>query len=395
MADLSSQRRGLLGLVRAHAQTPVSDAVADALWVVPRHLFLPDVPPATAYQDDAIVTKVDAAGQPISSSSQPTIMALMLDQLGLAPGHRVLEIGAGTGYNAALMAHLVGPDGSVVSLDIDADLVEQARRNLTRAGYPAVTVIQGDGAQGYEDRAPYDRIIATVGVWDLAPAWLSQLAPDGRILVPLDLGGLQRSVAFEAADGHLASRSVVPCGFMRLRGPFAGPERTHILDDGLRLVLPDGGDLDTTALLAATTDPPVRVPTGVTATTRDLFAGVGLWLAINGQHWCMLSEPAPSRRFGAGLAVIHDHAYSAGLVSGSSLAVLTAEDTLVALGYGPDGDRLATTLARHLRSWATAGFPGRADLRVDAYPASTPDSVIPAQAILPKTHTKLAISWPA
>ena len=98
-----------------------SDLVAAALRAVPRHLFLPDLPPEAAYRDDAIVTKRDADGQGISSSSQPAIMAIMLDQLDLAPGHRVLEIGAGTGYNAALIAHIVGPSGQVVSVDIDAD----------------------------------------------------------------------------------------------------------------------------------------------------------------------------------------------------------------------------------------------------------------------------------
>ena len=97
------------------------ERIAAALRDVPRHLFLPHLPPQDAYLDDAIVTKRDAEGQPISSSSQPAIMAIMLDQLTLAPGQRVLEIGAGTGYNAALMRHLVGPSGTVVSVDIDAD----------------------------------------------------------------------------------------------------------------------------------------------------------------------------------------------------------------------------------------------------------------------------------
>ena len=81
------------------------ERIAAALRDVPRHLFLPHLPPEDAYLDDAIVTKRDADGQPISSSSQPAIMAIMLDQLTLAPGQRVLEIGAGTGYNAALMRH--------------------------------------------------------------------------------------------------------------------------------------------------------------------------------------------------------------------------------------------------------------------------------------------------
>src|SRR5580692_5183638 len=120
------------------------ERITAALRDVPRHLFLPDLPPEDAYLDDAIVTKRDADGQPISSSSQPAIMAIMLDQLTLAPGQRVLEIGAGTGYNAALMRHLVGPSGRVVSVDIDADLVEAARSHLASTGYPDVITVCAD-----------------------------------------------------------------------------------------------------------------------------------------------------------------------------------------------------------------------------------------------------------
>ena len=182
------------------------ERIAAALRDVPRHLFLPHLPPEEAYLDDAIVTKRDAEGQPISSSSQPAIMAIMLDQLDLAPGQRVLEIGAGTGYNAALIRHIVGPSGTVVSVDIESDLVERAREHLASAGYPDVTVVAADGAEGYPPGAPYDRVIATVGVSDLAPAWLQQTGPDARIVVPLDVRGSQLAVAFGRAGPAQAGR---------------------------------------------------------------------------------------------------------------------------------------------------------------------------------------------
>jgi len=127
-----------------------SERVAAALHAVPRHLFLPEQRPEVAYQNDAIVTKRDETGQPISSSSQPTIMAIMLDQLDLAPGQRVLEIGAGTGYNAALISHVVGPSGEVTSVDIDPDLVGRAREHLVAAGFRDVTVVWAD-ADGGDD----------------------------------------------------------------------------------------------------------------------------------------------------------------------------------------------------------------------------------------------------
>jgi protein-L-isoaspartate(D-aspartate) O-methyltransferase len=98
-----------------------------AFRAVLRHHFLPGRKLEEVYSDQVVPTKQDQEGQWISSSSQPTIMAIMLEQLGLEPGHKVLEIGAGTGYNAALMAHIVGETGRVITVDIDEDLVEAAR----------------------------------------------------------------------------------------------------------------------------------------------------------------------------------------------------------------------------------------------------------------------------
>jgi len=148
-----------------------------ALRAVPRHLFLPTVPLPDAYADEAVFTKRDGADTPVSAASQPTIVAMMLEQLQVEPGQRVLEIGAGTGYNAALLAHLAGDNGEVTTIDVDKDLTDSARSALAAAGCPNVRVILGDGALGYPDRAPYDRVIATVGAWDLPPAWLRPAQP--------------------------------------------------------------------------------------------------------------------------------------------------------------------------------------------------------------------------
>ncbi len=191
-----------------------------AFRAVPRHLFVPKVSLREAYSDRAIVTK-QVEGQPISSISQPSMIAIMLDQLGLRSGQRVLEIGAGTGYAAALMAHIVGKGGQVITMDIDEDLVAGARAHLSAAGCDEhVQVVCGDGAGGWPDGAPYDRIILAVGAADIAPAWREQLKPDGRVVLPLDLrnNGVQFSIAFDLADGHLVARSFQPCGFIRLRG---------------------------------------------------------------------------------------------------------------------------------------------------------------------------------
>lgn len=144
------------------------------------------------YQDDALITAINQHQLPVSSSSQPSIMASMLEALDLHQGMRVLEIGTGTGYNAALMGKLVGESGQVISIDIDVHLIEQAKQHLHDGGIRNVRVLAGDGLFGVEDDAPYDRIIATGGSSFLPSAWYEQLAPGGKLLLPLQ-GSLQES----------------------------------------------------------------------------------------------------------------------------------------------------------------------------------------------------------
>jgi protein-L-isoaspartate(D-aspartate) O-methyltransferase len=210
---------------------------------VPRHFFLPQVEVGEAYRDTAIVVKSDAEGLPVSASTQPAMMAIMLEQLGLAAGHRVLEVGAGTGYNAAVMAHLVGDSGSVVTIDVEPDLVVQARVNLAAAECHGVTVICGDGADGAPDFAQFDRIIVTAGAWDLVPQWLEQLGDGGRIVLPLSVRGIQLSVAFSrAGTGTWVSGSARRCQFIRMTGGSAGPESVVPLgpQPGLHALVADG-----------------------------------------------------------------------------------------------------------------------------------------------------------
>ena len=175
-------------------------AVARALRTVPRHLFVPDVPLEHAYSDNAIPTH-EEDGLPISSASQPAIVAIMLQQLRVEPGMRVLEIGAGTGYNAALLAELVGPSGEVTTVDIGEEIAAEARERLACAGYPRATVIVADGAAGWPPNAPYDRIELTVGASDITPAWYEQLRDGGLMTLPLWLGVSDASVAFRKRDG--------------------------------------------------------------------------------------------------------------------------------------------------------------------------------------------------
>jgi len=251
-ADMPAARaqpspRTLVESMRARGD--LKDARLEAAFLaIPRAHFLPGLPPETVYSDEAIAIKRAADGTVISSSSQPSMMALMLEQLNLKPGMNVLEIGTGSGYNAAIMQHLVGPNGLVTTIELDPEIGEVAVDNLARAGISGVRVVIGDGAAGFAPRASYDRIIATAGIWDIPTAWVRQLKPRGRIVAPIWLEGFQYSAAFELqADGTLYSEDNLPCGFVRMRGAGMGEEGVFRVGSLLTLQA-NAGTLDSAQL---------------------------------------------------------------------------------------------------------------------------------------------------
>ncbi|WP_327291064.1 methyltransferase domain-containing protein [Streptomyces sp. NBC_01198] len=175
-----------------------------------------------AYADQPIATHV-ADGELISSSSQPSLMALMCEALDVREGQRVLEIGAGTGYNAALLAHRLGGTGAVTTIDLDAAITAAAREHLAAHGTAeslAVTVVTGDGALGHPPGAPYDRVIATCELPAIPPAWTEQCRPGARILAPFATGLVVLTVR---GPGRAEGRFLpTPAYFVPLRGQAAG-----------------------------------------------------------------------------------------------------------------------------------------------------------------------------
>lgn len=260
-----------------------SQGVEAAFRAVPRHLFLPHLPLEEVYRNRAIGVKHDRHGLLISSSSQPTMMAIMLNQAQLQPGDNVLEIGTATGYNAAIMQHIVGESGSVTSMELDADLAEQARRNLQRTHYGQVRVVTGDGAQGYAPRAAYDHILATVGVWDVPAAWLQQLKPTGSLIVPIAIDGVQVSAVFRPLpDGSYLSTDNRPCAFVYLRGAFAGPDfRRRINSSNLYILSDQVAELDTAALHSLLSSDHETRRFDHTLDASDYWFGFQLHLMVN------------------------------------------------------------------------------------------------------------------
>lgn len=200
----------------------------------PRHEFVPDADLAVAYDPwQAVITHRFGDGRSLSCASAPWLVAAMLDQLDVQPGDRIVEVGAGTGYNACLLAQLTGRADLVTTIDIDPDVTAKAKRALTATGYGDVHVITGDGALGYPDHAPYDRMIVTVSPWDIPTPWWKQLAPGGRLVAPLRWRGQGRSVAFTYTDGRLVSDSLHLCGFVYLVGDGEGELSGAITADEL------------------------------------------------------------------------------------------------------------------------------------------------------------------
>jgi protein-L-isoaspartate(D-aspartate) O-methyltransferase len=175
------------------------------------------------YSDRALITHLSptarpGTGTPISSSSQPSLMAQMLEDLQLAPGLNTLEVGAGTGYNAALLAHVVG-SGRVLAVDVDRGVLAEAWDHLRRFAERRVELRHADGRHGYPEAAPFDRIMVTAATRDLEPDWLDQLSAGGLLLAPLALApGLAFVVCGTVRDGVFDGRLTRAAYFMPLRG---------------------------------------------------------------------------------------------------------------------------------------------------------------------------------
>ncbi|MEU2715471.1 methyltransferase domain-containing protein [Streptomyces sp. NPDC007205] len=224
--DPSALRNRLVDrlLAAGHIRTTTVEA---ALRRAPRHACAPEVPVQTAYADDIIPTRHTPDGRICSSVSEPWLQADMLEAARLRPGHRVLEIGSG-GYDAALIAELVGPAGEVTTADIDADVTDRSTRFLATTGYDRVRVLASDAEHLPTEAVPeddFDAVIVTLTAWDLP--WINMVAAGGRLVAVLRLHPYVWSIGFTQRDGALISdEPLTVCGFVPVQG--AGAWDPHL-----------------------------------------------------------------------------------------------------------------------------------------------------------------------
>ncbi|WP_428485148.1 protein-L-isoaspartate O-methyltransferase family protein [Rhodopila sp.] len=346
-----------------------------AVQAVPRHRFVHrfriDDGPLVNFEDDParhmptiysdkIMRHVDAAGELLASSnSQPSFVLFLLHLLDIQPGHRMLEVGSGSGWLAAIAAYLAGPDGAVTGIEIIADLAEQSRADLASVGSGTVTIVTGDGAKGHAASAPFDRAMITAATWDLPAVLFEQVKQDGTVLVPIELRGgvdCQVTVLRRGGSHFVAERSVVGW-FVPLVGSSQSRAGAH------RML----GSLPFWPEISASPTVRCKLPLGafpgsaagpVAAQFRAFLGRTEPAFAVFGQHvtWKQQARMSVESRSWQSVE-------SFGLCDEAtrSVALCTAGELL---GYGEPAT--ARRLARAYARWAEFGLPGMAafDLEV-------------------------------
>lgn len=386
-----------------HARTP---AVETALRTVPRHLFVPDATREAAYANNVVDVKHDVDGAAISCASQPGIVALMLDQLEAQPGERILELGAGTGYNAALLAHLVGESGHVTTIDVDDDLVEGARAHLATAGITNVTALTRDGATGHAEGAPYDRIIATVGAHGIPHAWLDHLAPGGRLVTPQRLkGSVSRSLIYEKRDGRWLSLGSEMNTFMPLRRGIADDDRRDIplsVDGAVRLHAPTPENIDAEALAGVLEQPRTEEWTGMRVRAMESPEWMELFVSCSMPSGLIRMLFPPDAK---GTLLIEDpYPSSTAAVDKGAVTYLarrlsekTTEEggklwEFGVIGHGPGSDELTAKVADAVRTWDREYRGHEATFELQNLNAAAPEPR-PGRFVLTTPLNRIIVDW--
>lgn len=377
----------------------------DAMRTVPRELFAPREPLERVYRHDlALVTKRDESGRAVSSMSAAWLQAEMLNQAltahGTLRGCRVLEIGTGSGCNAALLRNLVGPSGRVTSVDIDDEVADRAAKHLRAAGYHDVRVACQDGAQTI-DPGKYQLIMVTAGAWDVPEAWFRQLGEGAVLVAPLRTWGMTRSWALRMMGAALFSESQVQCGFVDFRGDAARKARDTEIADGVHVVQDEDEASGWGAAGPLLKEKRVEEWCGLILPPRTMLGNLDLYLAARlqetpGEFGLLMAEDKaipgtvdPS--WPAGTPAV----LSKGTIAYRSRLKWTGGEAdrkfdLGAYAHGAGALGEASRLRRLMREWVEAGQPAP---RLRIYPAGDPGKPRPDGTVLEKRDSRFVLDF--
>jgi protein-L-isoaspartate(D-aspartate) O-methyltransferase len=387
------QRQLLEQSRRIFSRTPISEATAQAYLSTPRHRFVTryrewgvkewnqvrtenlEEHAATLYANKPLILFGDDDDNVPSTISQPAFVLHMLDLLQLRPGQKVFELGAGSGWNAALMGHLVGPEGHVYSLEIIPEVATMAAGIIETLGIENVHVVAADGGDGYESGAPYDRVIFTAGSYDLPGSFFTQIKDGGLLLVVIkNEGGGDNLFLLRKTNNQFESMESMPCGFVQMRGKY----QLDTLEPTTLEALPEWRELQHK----------------ISARMPFWWGGKGsgeefMWRTLGFRSFLGIVEPS-FRAFKTAKADARsqEEQYFGLWVKENGSLVLAKDDSLIAYGNLSAKERLL----QRIRQWVDLGMPSAASFALQVYPRDVPVPTREHQWIVKRSESQFVWS---
>lgn len=373
MESVEKYQKQLLEQAKAiYSESPLSERTQRAYLETPRHQFVRryrlwgvkewsevnenslEEHLATLYSDRALVLFGDDDNDVPSTISQPSFVLRMLDMLQLEPGQKVFELGAGSGWNAALMGNLVAPEGCVYSLELIPEAAQRAAATLETLGIKNVNVIEGDGGEGYAAGAPYDRAIFTAGAYDLPHPFFEQIKEGGLFLVVIkSAGGGDTLVLLRKEYDHFESIDSMACGFVQMKGKYQLDSLKPILLEDL----PDWPDLKDKLIHTR--------PFWWGGKGKEDFPwrtlGVRSYLGITEPTFCAFKMERPDGQ-------LHRKNYFGLWDQEQKSLVIAKDDLLLTYGNLTAEERLLNAL----ECWIKLGMPSAASFALKIYPVDFP-----------------------
>ncbi|MGK7934296.1 MAG: protein-L-isoaspartate O-methyltransferase [Xenococcaceae cyanobacterium] len=353
----------------SNANSPISQEIETAFLETPRHLFIRrykllkeekwhEVNESNLeehlpilYRNYSLDLWREDGDKRVSTISQPSLVLYMLNLLKLEPGHKVLELGAGSGWNAALMGHIVGAEGHVYSMEIIPEVAKMATENIDRFGVNNVSIIEGDAGDGYEAESPFDRIIFTAGTFDLPRNLYHQLKEDGLLLVVIkNEGGGDNLFLLQKKDKYFESLDSSPCGFVDVTGKYSLDRFDPIyLED-----LPEWNELQTQEIS--------RTSFWWGYKKVDI-----IWRTMPIRFFLSISEPL-FQTFKSAKTDSKDKNFF-GIWDKENTSLAIAKDNQI-ITYGNPQAR--ERLSKDIHSWVDLGMPGATCFKLQIYPIDLP-----------------------